>query len=193
MKIGIDLDGVIFDTERTFRFYSDIWDLEHHGLNNVIDDREVNFQQRYNWTEEEKEEFYSKYVYDLELKSGFFPGVKETLLYLKSLGYELYVITARGFYSQEQIDITMKLLKDEGLDIFDDYFFKSEDKKKVILDNKIDYMIEDHNKICESIKDICKVIYLKSAYSKTIEDSNVVTVYGWHEIYRYFKKIEEEG
>ena len=27
MKIGIDLDGVIFDTEKTFRVYSELYDM----------------------------------------------------------------------------------------------------------------------------------------------------------------------
>ena len=193
MKIGIDLDGVIFDTERYFRFYADMWDIEHHGLDNVKDESEVRFQERYSWSSDEIEEFYESVVFDLEENSGFIPGVKEVLTYLKSQGYELYVITARGFFSEKQIEITKRLFKEANLDIFEEYIFKTKDKKEVILDKKIDYMIEDNINICNDIKDICKTIYFKDAYTRDINDDTVTTVRGWHEIYRYFKKIEKEG
>ena len=34
-KIAIDLDGVIFDTERYFRVFTEIEDVNHYGFNNV--------------------------------------------------------------------------------------------------------------------------------------------------------------
>ena len=46
--IAIDLDGVIFDTERYFRVASEIEDVNKYGLNNKIDNRNVRFQDRYN-------------------------------------------------------------------------------------------------------------------------------------------------
>ena len=192
-KIGIDLDGVIFDTERYFRFYADIWDIKHHGLDNVVDEKQVRFQERYNWSKEEIEDFYSSVVFDLEENSGFIPGAKEVLKYLKDQGYELYIITARGFFSKKQEEITMRLLKEVNLDIFEEYIFKVKSKKDIILEKNIDYMIEDNIDICKEIKDICKTIYFKDAYTYELEDKDVYTVLGWHEIYRYFKKIEEEG
>ena len=35
MKIGIDLDGVVIDSETTFRTYEEIFDLNKIGGNNL--------------------------------------------------------------------------------------------------------------------------------------------------------------
>ena len=55
--IAIDLDGVIFDTERYFRVASEIEYINNYGLNNKVDNRNVRFQDRYNWDKEFIESF----------------------------------------------------------------------------------------------------------------------------------------
>ena len=92
-KIAVDLDGVIFDTERYFRVFSDIEDVNNFGFNNVIDKKKTRFQDRYKWDKDFIEDFYSKNVYDFEKSSGVMPGVCYVLNYLKSRGYKLYIIT----------------------------------------------------------------------------------------------------
>ena len=37
MKIGIDLEGVVFDSETTFRTYEEIFDVTELKGNNLID------------------------------------------------------------------------------------------------------------------------------------------------------------
>lgn len=187
MRIGIDLDGVIFDTERLFRFYADKYDVDHHGTNNIIDLKEVRFQERYNWTDEEKQTFYKDVVYAIEKKANLLPGVYETLRLFKEKGYKLYIITARGIYSKEQIDLSIKLLKKCKIDFFDEYIFGVEDKKKEIIDHKIDIMIDDNINICENISDVCIPIYLKDIYSYDTKKEKIITMFSWADIYRYFK------
>ena len=46
MKIGIDLDGVIFDSEKDYRVYSELYDLLDLHKNSKKDNREIKFQQR---------------------------------------------------------------------------------------------------------------------------------------------------
>lgn len=58
--IAIDLDGVIFDTERYFRVASEIEDVNKYGLNNKVDNRNLRFQDRYNWDKDFIEDFYKK-------------------------------------------------------------------------------------------------------------------------------------
>ena len=52
MKIGIDLDGVVIDSETTFRTYEEIFDIDILNGNNLINREEPKFQARYNWTKE---------------------------------------------------------------------------------------------------------------------------------------------
>lgn len=49
MKIGIDLDGVVIDSETTFRTYEEIFDIDILKGNNLINKKEPKFQARYNW------------------------------------------------------------------------------------------------------------------------------------------------
>ena len=57
MKIGIDLDGVVIDSETTFRTYEELYDMEILKSNNLVDREEPKFQARYNWTKEQQKEF----------------------------------------------------------------------------------------------------------------------------------------
>ena len=41
MKIGIDLDGVVFDSEKEFRVYSELYDMLDLKQNSKIDNKEL--------------------------------------------------------------------------------------------------------------------------------------------------------
>lgn len=57
MKIGIDLDGVIFDTEKTFRVYSELYDMLELKQNSKENNYELKLQDRFNWSEEQINDF----------------------------------------------------------------------------------------------------------------------------------------
>ena len=61
MKIGIDLDGVVFDSEKEFRIYSELYDIIELKQNSKINNKELRFQDRFNWTENEIKDFLNKY------------------------------------------------------------------------------------------------------------------------------------
>ena len=44
MKIGIDLDGVVIDSETTFRTYEEIFDTDILKSNNLVNRAEPKFQ-----------------------------------------------------------------------------------------------------------------------------------------------------
>ncbi len=47
MKIGIDLDGVVFDSEKEFRVYSELYDMLDLKRNSKVDNKELKFQDRF--------------------------------------------------------------------------------------------------------------------------------------------------
>jgi len=59
-RLGIDLDGVVIDSETTFRTYEEIFDIDTLKGNNLINKEEPKFQSRYNWTEDQEKEFYQR-------------------------------------------------------------------------------------------------------------------------------------
>ena len=85
MKIGIDLDGVVIDSETTFRTYEEIFDLNHLKENNLINREEPKFQARYNWKDEEQEEFIKNYFMTVSKESPLMAGFIGVYNLLKKL------------------------------------------------------------------------------------------------------------
>ena len=194
MKIGIDLDGVIFDSERIFRVYAELYDILELHQNGIIDNREVRFQERYNWSQEIINNFMRKYHTKIIEEAAFMPGAKEVINMLKNEGHELIIITARGNKKKEHIKITEDILKENNMYIFDKYCWGVEKKKEVCVAEKIDLMIEDSNNNCKEISDAkIKTIYFKDAPNYEMEENEYLkTLYNWGEIYRYIKEVSNE-
>ena len=110
MKIGIDLDGVVFDSETDYRVYSELYDLLELKRNSKINERELAFQKRFKWSEEEIADFFQKYQKKIVEESNYMPGAKMVLNMLKEEGHELLIITARGTVNEKVIEWTEKRL-----------------------------------------------------------------------------------
>lgn len=194
MKIGIDLDGVVFNSEKEFRVYSELYDMIDLKQNSKKDNRELKFQKRFNWTEEEIQGFLKKYHKQVIVESNYMPGVKRVLKLLKNDGHELILITARGGINKDMIKVTEERFKQENMNIFDKSYWATENKDEVCVKENIDIMIDDSYDKCESIaKSKIKTIYLKDAPSYDLEENDYIKVlYNWGEIYRYIKEIEKQ-
>lgn len=192
MKIGVDLDGVVFDSEKEFRVYSELYDMLELKQNSKRDNRELKFQNRFNWSEEEIQGFLKKYNKQIILESNFMPGAKKILNSLKADGHELILITARGGMDKDMIKITEERLKENEMYIFDKYYWATENKDEVCIKENVDIMIDDFCEKCKSIANSkIKTIYLKDAPSYDLEENEYIKVlYNWGEIYRYIKEIE---
>ena len=194
MKIGVDLDGVIFDSEKEYRVYSELYDILDLKQNNKINNKELRFQERFNWSEEDIKGFIEKYHMQITLESNFLPGVKRVLKLLKDEGHSLVLITARGGINKDMIKITEDILQNNDMNIFDKYYWNTENKIDVCIKEKVDIMIDDFYKNCKVISDAkIKTIYLKDSPSYDLEENEYLKVlYNWGEIYRYIKELENE-
>ena len=96
MKIGIDIDGIILDFERTMRTLAELYDLFILNKMGIVNKNEFSYLDRYDWTKEEKDEFVKEYlVYATVNLTPLIPLAKELLEFLNLEGYEYYFITAR--------------------------------------------------------------------------------------------------
>lgn len=190
MKIGIDLDGVVFDTEKEFRVYTELYDMLVLKQNSKVDNSELELQYRFNWTEENSKGFLAIYHEKIVREANYMPGAKDILKMLKQDGHMLIIITARGGMNKKMIEKTKERLKQDNMDIFDKYYFNIDEKQQICLNEKIDIMIDDYYRNCQSISDAgIKTIYLKDAPSPNLkENENLKILYNWGEIYRYIKK-----
>ena len=112
MKIGIDLDGVVFDSEKLYRVYTELYDMIELGKNSKKDNRELKFQDRFDWTDEEKDNFLDEYQPEIISQANYMPGAKMILKKLKEEGNDLYIITARGIHNEQIIEITKNIFKE---------------------------------------------------------------------------------
>ena len=138
MKIGIDLDGVVIDSETTFRTYEEIFDIDILNGNNLINREEPKFQARYNWTKEQEKEFIEKYFLKISKESNLMSGFMATYELLKQQGHEFVVITARGGFIKEMKDDAIRLLNENNIE-FDKYYWKVEDKLEICKKENIEY------------------------------------------------------
>ena len=190
MKIGIDLDGVVIDSEQTFRVYEEIYDINILKGNNLKNIEEPKFQNRYNWTKEQEEEFIKEYFMKVSNESELMPGFKAVYELLRKEGHEFIAITARGGFIKEMRDDALRLLQEKNI-YFNKYFWKVNDKLEICKNEEIDIMIDDDWRIIENLsKNKTKTLYFRDVNLKRLEENEYIKeVNNWGQVYRYIKDI----
>lgn len=193
MKIGIDLDGVVIDSETTFRTYEKIFDIDTLLGNNLINKEEPKFQSRYNWTDEQEKEFIEKYFLKISKESNLMSGFIGVYNLLKNQGHEFVVITARGGFVKEMKDDAIRLLEENNIK-FDKYYWKVEDKLEICKNEKVDIMIDDDWKIIRKLADNqVKTLYFRDTNLIKLEENEYIKeVNNWGEIYRNIKELNNK-
>lgn len=188
MKIGIDIDGVLIDSEERFRYKAELFHYIERKNPKPKDNDFYWVQDNYEWSQEDWNIFQEKYLLRLTEESNFLPGVKEVLDLLKQENNELIIISARGTECDEMITLVEKKIKDSNLK-FDKYYWKIQDKLKICKDEQIDIMIDDNPNTCEKLsQNNIKTLYFRSIYGKRIqENENLKEVYNWGQVYTAIK------
>lgn len=191
MKIGIDLDGVVIDSETTFRTYEEIFDIDVLKGNHLINKEEPKFQARYNWTNEQEKEFIEKYFLIVSKESNLMSGFIGIYKLLKEQGHEFVVITARGGFVKEMKDDAIRLLEENNIK-FDKYYWNVDDKLEICKNEKVDIMIDDDWKIIKRLADNeVKTLYFRDTNLMKMEENQYIKeVNNWGEIYRYIKEMQ---
>ena len=194
LKIGIDLDGVVFDSATTFRTYEEIYDVKELKKNSLIDKYEPNYQQRYNWSIKEQNVFAQKYFLEVSQNSTLMAGFKKVYELLKKEKIEFIVISARGGLIPKMIDDATRILKENNI-VFDKYYFKQSNKLDVCQKEKIDLMIDDDYHIIELLSNSkIKTLYYRDTNLKKLEENNYLKeLNNWGEIYRYIMDMIKEN
>ena len=191
MKIGIDLDGVVFDSEQTFRTYEEIYDIDVLNGNHLANKKEPKFQARYNWTDEQEKEFIEKYFLTISKESHIMSGFLKVYNLLKKHDFEFVVITARGSLLKEMKDDAIRLLKENNIE-FDNYYWAINDKLEICKKENVDIMIDDDWRIIKSISDNkIKTLYFRDTDLIKLEEGEYIKeVHNWGDVYRYLKENE---
>lgn len=191
MKIGLDIDGIILDFERTMRTYAELYDLLILRKNGVKDSNQFDYLKRYDWTEEEKQKFVDNYlVYATINSTPLIPLVKEMLKIFKVEGYEFEFITARGLLKKETKQAVIEVFKKNNLPI-ENIHWGVKDKVSKCHELEIDLMIEDNPITCKLLKDNkIKTLYFRDKDNEKIKENKyLIEVSNVGEICRYLFKL----
>ena len=182
MNIGIDLDGVLFDTESMYRTFSEVYNT-YHFKKKIIDKEELLAEFRYDWTKEELNTFIDNCLVYIQENAPAMYLAKEVLFELKKAGHKLFIVTSRGLLTQKEIEITNVRLKELNVE-FDGIVFNAKDKFEHCKELNINLMIEDNLRNVQRLSENgIKCLYFRDLVVKHCDNKNVTEVRNWGEIY----------
>ena len=186
MKIGIDIDGVILDSEEEFRVQAELFDVIKLNRNSIKNNNELKAQERYSWNKEEMDEFINQKFLEVAKVSNFMPGALEVINLLKNEGHELIIITARGGIIKEMKNVAEEQFKLKNL-FFDKYYWATENKLEICKQEEVDIIIDDYYKTCKATSENkIKTLYFREYPNYELEENDYLKeVHNWGEIYRY--------
>lgn len=193
MKIGIDIDGVILNSENEIRVKAELYDLLELKGKGVVYPSKILDCDRYDWRKEEIDAFREKYFIEASNDSYPLPGAKKVLEMLREEGHELIIITARGLSIKDMKEAAEEKLKQYNLK-FDKYYWRVENKLDICKNENIDVMIDDMASTCKlTSKNKIKTLYFRDVNREKLEENEYLKeVNNWGEIYRYIYNISME-
>ena len=191
MKIGLDIDGIILDFERTMRAYAELYDLLILRKNGIKDPSQFDYLKRYNWTMDEKKSFINNYlIYATLYSTPLIPLVKEMLEIFTIEGYDFVFITARGLLKKETKEAVIQVFNKYNIPT-NNIYWAVKDKVSKCKELGIDIMIEDNPSTCKLlIENNIRTLYLRDKGNEIIDNNSLLTeVSNIGEICRYILNI----
>lgn len=193
MRIGIDIDGVLMDSERSTLDYGSKFCYEHNLPQN-IKIGEYDAEGTFGWTTKQAEKFWNESIIEYFTKYPPRAFAPEVIHQLKLEGNEIYIITARNEWGvpKEHVskvqEYTKEWLKENHIN-YDAIIFTKGSKLPYCKENEIDIMIEDSpTNILEIAKEI-PVICFHNTYNVQVEGENITRAYAWYHVYDKIKTI----
>ena len=192
MKIGIDLDGTILNSEASLKFYADYY--SYFCLNGKTRKRDdvVSQENCFDWTEDEENTFFNKFFDKASADCDLIVGAKKIIQLLKEEGNQLYIISLRGYYRDEELPVGEKTIKKLGID-FDGVIWKVKDKLSKCKELGIDVLIDNDSKYVKEFNNSdIKVIYLRDGYTEEVKGKNIYSAQTWVDVYRILKTLRNK-
>ena len=182
MRIAVDLDGVVFNSEMYFMAAGEWYDCKILGKNSIKKKDEPRVQDKYNWSQEELRGYIDRYANTTDF--DVMPFARDIIDEMRRNNTVL-VISARGQFNEDEITIARRKL-DEAHIVFDEYYFSYLDKSAIARDQRIDVIIDDRYDVCEQLsKDGVLCLYFRMAGRKKLQENDLVCeVNNWGDVYR---------
>lgn len=192
MNIGIDVDGVLTDIR-----YFEISKGEKFFKKNVTNIKGLEIKDIFDVSKEDANDFWNKHMEEYATVYPARPNASLITNKLHADGFHLTIITARKYENgytfmkpDEMPKYVVNWLKKNDI-YFDDVVFTKESKRNAIIDNKIDYMVDDSPKNIEELSFLTKVIVYDDPSNEHMHGENIYHVKSWQEIYDIITKQKE--
>lgn len=191
MRIGLDIDNVITDFDKCLeREYKE--EDKRKRNSGIINKNARHVALQYDWTEEERIEFFAKNMERLALELEPRENAKKNIDLLLAEGHEIYLLTNRVFPDYKEPEkTTMAWLSKHHINYTKLVFTKTTDKSQECIKNGIDIMFDDDTGNCIRLKkagiNFCMVC-TKLNYNHR---GDLPYVRNWQELYQKIKDMVE--
>lgn len=198
MRIGVDVDGVLTDLESYQlkygkKYFKDVKDIDENGYD-ICD--------IFHCSREEREKFWTKYIWRYCLVDPFREYCVEEINKLKAAGHEIHIITGRAHTTERGFlgDLFRKMLTNrlekEGIS-YDSITYCSEDgsaleKAEICKNLGIDVMLEDKVENILALRENIPVICFDAKYNRHLSGSNVFKVNNFSDAYGIIEGLSKE-
>ena len=170
MRIGIDIDGVLADSERFIVDYGTKFCIEN---NLPIDVKigEYDETKMLNLTEEQAIKFWNTYLVHYSTKYPVREFSSEVIRKLKEEGHEIYIVTARNQYGLpkeyygKMRELVAEWLKDNNI-YYDKIIYTEGSKLPYCVGNYVEIMIEDSPKNINDLSSKIPVLCFDCRYNE---------------------------
>ena len=183
MKIGIDIDNVIADLDKTFLEEFEKEDKNKRNKGIINKNAKHITEGMFDWSSEEIEDFICNNMDRMAEKFDLIEGAKEYInkLYEEN---EIFLITHRlnHFFNNHEL-ITINWLNEKGIKYDKLVFTKSKDKSPECIENGVDIMFDDEADNCKCVLNAgIECFLMKTRYNGNYS-LNIPIINGWKEIY----------
>ena len=191
MRIGIDIDGVLTDSERFVTEYGTKFCIENNLTYRIKLDK-YDSAKALGISPENDEKFWNRYLKKYITESIPRECASEIINKLKEEGHEIYLVTARNEWGLSGDDYgkmkeyTEKWLKKNKIN-YDKLIFTEGSKVPYCVGNYIDVMVEDSPKNVKQIAKKLPVICYHNSYNEDIKGKNIIRAYSWYDVYNSIK------
>lgn len=184
MKIGIDIDDTICSTYEVMFNYAQYYSIDELKKKQTEQERD-NINNKFNakfhqWTREEEENFFKKYYQKIMEKVKPKMYAKEYIEKWKEEGNEIYIVTARFYTENFNVEEVTKRWLEENKIPYNKLMINARNKAEVVKQEKIEIFVDDNIRNCEEIANIgVKTYMMDSMLNRNYKNERIERVYSW--------------
>ena len=184
MRIGLDIDNVITDFDKTIleEFIKEDKNKRNNGIINKYA-RHIT-KGMFDWSKEEIKDFYHNNMEKIAKTLPVRESAKQYIDKLLNDGHEIYLISHRVYPDYNNpFEVTTNWLKNNNINYTKLILSKSTDKSAECIENKIDIMFDDVVSNCLKLRDSGVNVCLMGTKYNQIYKKDLPIVKNWEELY----------